>query len=81
MTEKYRPSNGEEGHIFMAQWCFDGCIKHSEENPCEIMGRALGCLSGDCEEWTYSDEGEPICTAFSTEEEAYRCEDTGDLFG
>lgn len=85
MTEKYCPSNGTDGDIFMSAWCFNGCTKHSEDNPCEIMGRSF-CYGIDDpnypEEWIYDEDGKPTCTAFSTlsEEKRYRCQDTEDMF-
>jgi len=83
VTKKYRPSNGNEGDIFMSKWC-DNCIRDTEDKACKILGDSL-CWGidddGYPDEWTYNDAGFPICTAFSTEEKPYRCSDTGDMFG
>jgi hypothetical protein len=60
---KYRPSNGTEGDMFMARWCFkcererrvlDGIDDPSE--GCEILARTLAVPEDDPDfpaEWTY----------------------------
>jgi len=83
MVEKYRPSNGTEGEAFMSVWC-QCCVKDSEASPCPIIFKAMTYNIDDDEypdEWTYNDDGAPICTAFAEEEDAYRCPDTDDMFG
>lgn len=65
--EKYRPSNGTEGEIFMDNHCMQ-CI-HCDPDPdgekqCEILARALCYDTKDeeyPEEWVYKND-EPTCT-------------------
>lgn len=87
-STRYRPSNGTEGDCFMSKWCSQ-CAMHDfedmEKEPCDILGRSLAFSIDDDaypDEWTYNDNGEPICTAFKYEidEENYRCEETIDMF-
>ena len=66
--QKYRPSNGSEGEMFRARWCAE--CKHDDYDAgryCEILGATL-CLMADDpdypQEWTFDDDGHPICTAF-----------------
>lgn len=83
MIEKYRPSNGTEGDIFMSKWCAN-CIEDTELSPCEIIFRTLTYNEDDEEypdKWTYNDAGIPICTAFAAKDTPYRCSDTKDMFG
>lgn len=69
MSEKYRPSNGTEGMLFMSNFC-DNC-KHMPIDPdapdqCEIQLYAMAFGINKPEypkEWIYKD-GEPTCTAF-----------------
>lgn len=56
--DKYRPSNGSEGDIFMSQFC-DRC-KHNKETPCEIIGRTMACKIDDPsypDEWVRAEDG------------------------
>ena len=61
--KSYRPSNGTEGDLFMAEFC-DRCSKCK---GCEIIGAAM-LFEKDHEEypkeWVYDAEGCPTCTAF-----------------
>lgn len=86
---KYRPSNGTEGAIFMSQYCFTckkcGMDEDSDIPPCQILGRTFGYSIDEPEypsEWTYNDQGDPICSAYVNEnaDDVYRCETTPDLF-
>lgn len=69
--QKYRPSNGTEGCMFMEAWC-EQCQKDTyQETPadfgCEILARTMAFDINDEEypaEWQYSSDGQPICTAF-----------------
>lgn len=68
-TTKYRPSNGSEGEWFMSQWC-ERCIKDSPNQPCSIIGRAMGMDLDDAgypAEWIEDGHG-PRCTAFEVME-------------
>jgi hypothetical protein len=82
----YRPSNGTEGDIFMAEWC-EKCELHNHSDfdaPCMIQLRALAHSISEPEypaEWNYTNGGAPQCTAFTTgEPEDPRCERTIDMF-
>lgn len=83
----YRPSNGTEGDIFMADWC-EKCALFNpddEDKACMINLRSLAHSIDDPEypaEWQYSDGGVPMCTAFTTETDDAipRCPDTADMF-
>jgi hypothetical protein len=64
--EKYRPSNGTEGEMFQERWCHQ-CTKDTEGDPCNILTSAFFFDLDDPEypcEWTFSPEGQPMCTAF-----------------
>ena len=73
--KSYRPSNGTEGDLFMAQWC-NRCTK---ERGCTILFGAMGGKSP--KQWVDGEEG-PSCTSFQDHrpEKAYRCRKTADLF-
>jgi hypothetical protein len=71
--EKYRPSNGTEGEIFIEAWC--GRCKHDAEfqaNPdsadgCQIVAATFCFDVPDPKyppEWQYDADGQPKCTAF-----------------
>lgn len=78
-SKKYRPSNGAEGENFQELWC-NLCSKDKEfrdhlaankvgavPSGCEILAATL-CFNADQEEypaeWTYTEKGQPCCTAF-----------------
>lgn len=82
----YRPSNGTQGDIFMAEWC-ENCALAKFDDPdraCDINLRAMAHDIGEKAypaEWQYSNGGVPICTAFTEIEPAEpRCEHTIDMF-
>ena len=82
----YRPSNGTEGDIFMAEWC-EKCALANYDDPdraCMIQLRALAHGIDEPEypgEWNYSNAGIPQCTAFTVKEPPEpRCEKTPDMF-
>ncbi|MGC1494191.1 MAG: hypothetical protein WA790_00170 [Sulfitobacter sp.] len=82
----YRPSNGTEGDIFMAEWC-ERCALSNFDDPdtsCMINLRALAHSIGDPEypaEWNYTNGGIPQCTAFTSETPCEpRCDKTLDMF-
>lgn len=73
---KYRPSNGTEGDMFMARWCFrcerERRVMEGIDDPsegCEILARTLAVPSEDHPdfptEWTYQPESGhlPLYTA------------------
>ena len=94
MSEKYRPSNGTEGHAFIEAFC---CVcARSEHLQKDARPDALpGCpildltFLHDVEEAEYpaewiSDESGPRCTAFVRDGEPVptpRCTQTIDMFG
>lgn len=89
LDEKYHPSNGTEGDIFMNKWCAN-CKNHSFDlddgfDPCEILGRNLFLRFDDPDypsEWIVCEEG-PTCTAFidaKSDGLPMRCDKTIDLF-
>lgn len=69
--EKFQPSNGTEGMIFMEAFC-DHCIHekfcHTGEHgdlQCEILSNTMLYGVNDKEypqEWQYNAEGWPVCT-------------------
>lgn len=80
----YRPSNGTEGDIFMAEWCEKCALAGYEGEGCMIQLRALAFGTHAPEypaEWNYTNAGTPQCTAFRAEPEAEpRCDKTPDMF-
>ena len=82
----YRPSNGTEGDLFMAEWC-GNCKRANFDDPdqaCMIQLLALAHKIDDPNypaEWNYTNGGIPQCTAFTTEAPAEpRCDQTLDMF-
>lgn len=64
--QKYRPSNGTEGAWFHGEFCFK-CRKHSEEKPCQILGKTFIYDVEDKEyprQWQRHEDGGVLCTAF-----------------
>src|SRR5690348_9141088 len=76
--EKYRPSNGTEGELFMEAWCrncardkamnegkdFDEC---DDNELCQIIADTFHYRVDDSrypKEWKYGKDGQPCCTAF-----------------
>jgi len=65
---KYRPGNGIEGMEFEAELCQE-CTKEDEPSGhfCEIHTNVLVYDTQEKEypeEWCYSENGNPTCTAF-----------------
>jgi hypothetical protein len=63
--EKFRPSNGTEGDLFM----FAHCWQCAHENNCEIIGKTMLYAVEDEEypaQWQYGDDGQPTCTEFES---------------
>lgn len=46
---------------FAAYWCSD-CTRYSSSEVCDVLQRVVTGKPAD--EWTHSDIGQPICTAF-----------------
>ena len=89
-TQKYRPSNGTEGEMFMGKWCGkcerERAFAEDGADPCQILGAVIGYSVDDPEypgEWVHDESG-PRCTAFVPEGEQIpvpRCDHTNDMFG
>ena len=65
----YRPSNGTEGEMFMAEFC-DRCSKC--DVGCQIIVASMAFEKDDPEypkEWVFDSEGCPTCTAFEESEQ------------
>jgi hypothetical protein len=75
--QKYRPSNGAEGEIFLDAWC--SCCAHDlamsqgmpieecdDNQKCDILGRSFLSIDDPAypTEWRYGKDGQPCCTAF-----------------
>ncbi len=70
----YRPSNGTEGEWFHSAWCCkcirDAKTREPDGDPCDgcdVLARTFAFGLDDPDypnEWRYSDDGRPICTAF-----------------
>ena len=73
-TERYRPSNGTEGEIFMERWCArcwrDAAFRADQGDSCPIAAATMAFDIDDPEypaEWI-EDETGPRCTAFEPNE-------------
>lgn len=76
--QKYRPSNGTEGAVFMEAWCCrcqrDRSMREGEpvdecddNELCPIIGDTMAYSTEDPGypvEWQYGKDGQPCCTAF-----------------
>ena len=64
--DKYQPSNGTEGMIFMDKFCGQCIHEHiPTEKYCKIVALTMGLDKKDKDypnEWTYDEEGKPTCT-------------------
>jgi len=71
---RFRPSNSGEGMAFEAQFC-ERCIRNpvnpESKTQCPHLLKAL--CDEDNGKWIYGDDGQPICTAFRSREDANRC--------
>ena len=65
--QKYKPSNGNEGIIFMEYFC-DRCQHNDEETLfCDLISLSLAHQVTDKDypqEWQYGKDGQPVCTRF-----------------
>ena len=82
--EKFRPSNGTEGELFIDSWCFE-CQRDTNQD-CPIVAATFAFDVTDPEypsEWQYGPDGQPRCTAFIPIGDPLptpRCERTEDMF-
>lgn len=83
--QKFRPSNGTEGQIFIGSWCFQ-CARDANHD-CPIVAATFRYTVEEAEypqEWQYGPDGQPLCTAFVHEGDPIpppRCTETTDMFG
>lgn len=73
--EKYRPSNGTEGQLFMDWFCDrckrDAAFRDGSGDSCPIVADAFTFNVSDPKypaEWQYGTDGQPCCTAFERED-------------
>ena len=88
--DRYRPSNGFEGELFDGAWCSD-CARDAAHRADPALGDGCPILAAALafdithpdypREWQYGADGQPRCTAFTTEGVPERCAHTDDLFG
>jgi hypothetical protein len=71
VTKLFRPCNGTTGASFIEAWCGnckrDVAFRNDEGDSCPIVAASLAFDIDHPEypkEWTYGDDGSPICTAF-----------------
>lgn len=80
----YRPSNGTEGDLFMAEWCQQCALADYDGTGCTIQLRALAHDIYDPEypaEWNFTIGGYPQCSAFAGDPPPEpRCDKTPDMF-
>ncbi len=74
----YQPSNGTEGDWFISKWC-GSCVKNPKSmdaiNQCDILCMTMVCNIDDSEyprQWVYSEDDEPMCTAYKNRDEYNR---------
>jgi hypothetical protein len=70
--DKYRPSNGTEGMMFMDDFCNCCEMDNGRDICCRIMMLTMVYDLNDPEyppEWQYDENGEPVCTAFKKQGE------------
>lgn len=73
--EKYRPSNGTEGEMFMSRWCAKceraAAFREDRGDSCPIVDDVMA-YDEDHEsyptEWQIGEDGQPKCTAFQLAE-------------
>lgn len=68
--ERYRPSNGTEGDIFMDQFCRQCKHDDEEDNLCDIIALTMAYDVDEKEypeEWQHGQDGEPLCTKYEKE--------------
>ncbi len=74
----YQPCNGTEGDWFISKWC-GTCVKEAvsenAQQQCDIVFLSMSYSIGDAEypkQWVYSDNDEPMCTAYKNRDEYNR---------
>lgn len=83
--QKYRPSNGTEGEIFIGSWCFE--CERDKHQDCPIVAATFRHDVHEPEypqESQYGPDGQPLCTAFVHLGDPIpppRCTETADMFG
>ena len=71
--QKYQPSNGTEGAMFMEEFCFrckhDNFDEKTGEGGCPILAASFLDIGNPAypPEWQYGNDGYPVCTAFEAE--------------
>jgi hypothetical protein len=94
--EKYRPSNGTEGQIFIESFCAkcarDKSLREGEpieecddDEVCDIVSRTMAFKIEEEDypsEWQYGKNGQPCCTPFVEFGQPIpeRCQFTVDMF-
>lgn len=82
--QKWRPSNGTEGEIFISSWCFE-CQRDSEQD-CPIVAATFIYDVDDekyPQQWQYGADGQPKCTEWIPLGDPLptpRCTETRDMF-
>ena len=67
--QKYRPSNGTEGEMFMEMFCYN-CKHDGEYKQCDLIALSMVFNVEDDKypkEWQYREDGQPLCTKFEKE--------------
>jgi hypothetical protein len=89
--QKYLPSNGTEGDIFIASWCGecqrnrsarDGILFEAVDPEKEICMVLSSSFAGEADEWQIGPDGQPRCVAFVSAGQpvaASRCQHTMEL--
>lgn len=68
--QKYRPSNGTEGDLFMSEYCW----RCQLETHCTIPGKtALYQIEADDypAQWQIGSDGQPTCTEFLKRKDSF----------
>ena len=82
--QKYQPSNGMEGEIFMQRWCCQ-CARFDPDDGCGIQSDTMLYALEDPnypKEWRYTETGQPECTDFWEGDDMPVKDDlTMDMFG
>jgi hypothetical protein len=72
MSERWMPSNGTEGHMFISDWCAN-CARDLPSNgskplddcdDSELCPILAASFRGEAKEWIEHDDGRCECTAF-----------------
>ena len=66
--QKWRPSNGTEGDMFMSRQCIGCLFNGDDETGCDIQLKTMVFSLDDPEypsEWQIGTDGQPMCAAFT----------------